>query len=411
MTGPPPAHALQPPFAAVAIIPARGGSKGLIGKNLCEVGGRSLIRRAIESCSSALGDGAVFVSTDDLAIAAEAESAGASVIHRPESLGSDTASSESVLLHGLGELDRTGIECDVLVFVQCTSPFISPTSIRNAVERIGRGEADSIFSVIETHDFVWRLGSDGGITGANHEESHRERRQDRVPEVVETGAFYVMSVNGFVEAEHRFFGTLGVEVVDRWQRTEIDDLDDLTIAQALSLRFEMDVGKSDFEGRLSSLEVLVTDFDGVHTDDSVWVLDDGSEAIRASRSDGFGIEQIRSLGVKVLILSREKNTVVMRRAEKLDVECIHGADRKWPILERWLKTHDIDPQNVAYVGNDVNDAECLRNVGLPIAVSDAHRDVIPLCAMVLSRPGGHGAIRELTDKILRSRATESEARE
>ena len=122
----------------LAIIPARGGSKGVPGKNLRRVGGRSLVERAVDACRAARLVEAVYVSTDDAEIAASAEAAGAKVIMRPAELCSDTASSESALLHALDQLIMVGEEPEVLVFVQCTSPFIAPDDLDRGVELVVR---------------------------------------------------------------------------------------------------------------------------------------------------------------------------------------------------------------------------------------------------------------------------------
>ncbi|MEJ7719359.1 MAG: HAD hydrolase family protein [Ilumatobacteraceae bacterium] len=117
--------------------------------------------------------------------------------------------------------------------------------------------------------------------------------------------------------------------------------------------------------------MLVTDFDGVHTDDRAVVADDGSESVIVSRADGHGIKLLRRAGIPMLILSTETNGVVGRRAEKLGVECLQGIDDKWTALQHWLQAHDLGAADAAYVGNDVNDLECMAHVGLPIAVADA----------------------------------------
>ena len=137
----------------IAIIPARGGSKGVPGKNLRRVGGRSLVVRAVDACRAARRIAEVYVSTDDAEIAASAEVAGAKVIMRPAELSDDTASSESALLHALNQLIMVHEEPEVLVFVQCTSPFIAPDDLDRGVEMIIHDHADSVFSAVASYDF------------------------------------------------------------------------------------------------------------------------------------------------------------------------------------------------------------------------------------------------------------------
>ena len=136
-----------------AIIPARGGSKGVPGKNLRRVGGRSLVARAVDACLRTRSIDAVYVSTDDHQIASAAEAAGARVILRPDELADDLASSESVLLHALDHLVE---QPDIVVFVQCTSPFIAPDDLDRGVDLVATRAADSVFSAVPTYEFLWR---------------------------------------------------------------------------------------------------------------------------------------------------------------------------------------------------------------------------------------------------------------
>ena len=145
------------------------------------------------------------------------------------------------------------------------------------------------------------------------------------------------------------------------------------------------------------------DFDGVLTDNRVLVNDDGREAAWCSRSDGLGLAALRHIGVPTLILSTETNPIVAHRARKLQTECIHGCDDKWTMLSNLLHTRSIDPATVAYVGNDINDLECLRHVGVPMCVADAYEPVKKLARLVTARPGGYGAVREICDLIVESR--------
>ena len=140
----------------VAVIPARGGSKGVPGKNLRRVGGVSLIARAVRTALAARSITEVCVSTDDERIATEARAAGGVVIDRPAPLSGDTATSESAMLHALGVLTDDGQPVDVVVFLQCTSPFIASPDLDTAVGLVLTDEADSVFSAVDNHSFLWR---------------------------------------------------------------------------------------------------------------------------------------------------------------------------------------------------------------------------------------------------------------
>ncbi len=146
--------------------------------------------------------------------------------------------------------------------------------------------------------------------------------------------------------------------------------------------------------------LVVFDFDGVMTDDKVYVLQDGSEAVACSRGDGLGITLLGRAGFPVLILSTEVNPVVGARARKLKVECIQGIRDKRAELQRVLAERGIDPADVIYVGNDVNDVPCLALCGCGLVVEDAHPAAKLAARGVLSHPGGRGAVREVAELIL-----------
>lgn len=377
----------------VAVIPARGGSKGVPLKNLEAVGGRSLVARAVDSVLGAPSVTLAVVSTDDDRIAAEARAAGARVVVRPPELSGDEASSESAVLHALDELVRDGTDPEVTVLVQATSPFIDSAALDVAVRRVLDGSDDVVLAAAPTHAFTWKLDGTQAVA-VGHDAATRPRRQDREPIYRETGAFYAMRTSGLRSSGHRFFGRTGLQVVDEESSLEIDTPADLRLARTLATAAPT--------GYLD-VDALVTDFDGVHTDDRAYVDADGRELVSVTRADGLGVARLRDAGVPVLILSTETNPVVGARARKLRVECLQGVTDKAVTLRRWMAEHDLDPARVAYVGNDVNDLPALALVGWPVAVADARPPVLDAARLVLDTRGGAGAVREITDLILAAR--------
>ena len=380
-------------MSVVAVIPARGGSKGVPRKNLLPVGGVPLVVRTVSAARAAIGVDQVVVSTDDDEIAAVAEAAGATVIRRPAELSGDGASSESALLHALDEL---GPDVEVLVFLQPTSPFIDPVALGSAIERVRGGEQDVVFSAFETYAFLW--SADG--LGVNHDAAIRPRRQDREPHFQETGAFYVLNAAGFRAAGHRFFGRVGIAITGEQSAIEIDSIEQLELAQAI-------LPLVDRPGEID-VDAVVTDFDGVHTDDTASITADGDERVTVSRGDGLGVRLLREAGIPVLILSTEKHKVVAARAAKLRVDVLHGVEDKGAALAEWAASKGIPLERIAYVGNDINDLACLGMVGWPIAVPGSHESVLSVARVVLSHRGGAGAVRELAERVLRARTRETQ---
>lgn len=383
--------------AVVAIIPARGGSKGVPRKNVLPVGGVPLIARAVAAASSAGRVDLVAVSTDDAEIAAAAAAAGAVIVDRPAELAGSTASSESALLHALDALEAAGTTVGTVVFVQATSPFISPEGIDEAVALVAGGGYDAAFSAYETYGFLWERGSDGTAAAINHDASHRPRRQDRDPHYLETGAFYAFGAEGFRRHRHRFFGRVGIVEVPERSAIEIDDHAQLQIARAIAPIVDAPPGGID-------VDAVITDFDGVHTDDTAIVDAHGGEQVRVSRSDGMGVARLRRAGIPVLILSTETHPVVGARAAKLQVDVRQAVDDKAAALTAWAEGRGIPLSRLAYLGNDVNDLDAMAIVGWPVAVADAQPEVRAAARRVLARRGGDGAVRELAELVLRERA-------
>ncbi|MFE0447976.1 cytidylyltransferase domain-containing protein [Streptomyces fungicidicus] len=399
----------HPPTArrVLAVIPARGGSKGVPAKNLAPVGGVPLVARAVRECRAARYVTDVVVSTDDQAIAAAARQAGAEVVLRPAAIAGDTATSEAAVLHAMDTHEALhGAPVDVVLLVQCTSPFLVREDVDGVAGAVADQGADTAVTVAPFHGFLWRDAADGtgapeqasGGHGVNHDKAYRPRRQDRPQDLLETGAAYAMDAAGFREHQHRFFGRTELVRTDPARVLEIDDPHDLARSRALAPLFD-----GERPGALPTaqdIDAVVLDFDGTQTDDRVLIDSDGREFVSVHRGDGLGIAALRRSGLRLLILSTEQNPVVAARARKLKLPVLHGIDRKDLALKQWCEEQGIAPERVLYVGNDVNDLPCFALVGWPVAVASAHDVVRGAARAVTTVPGGDGAIREIASWIL-----------
>ena len=157
------------------------------------------------------------------------------------------------------------------------------------------------------------------------------------------------------------------------------------------------------EVSLAEIELLVLDFDGVMTDNRVLVDQHGVESVFCHRGDGWGLAQLRKIGFEVLVLSTEANPVVRTRCEKLRIGCIQDCSNKLERLKKLASERSLNASRIAYVGNDVNDLECMQWVGVPIAVADAEPEILEVSRFVTRKRGGYGAVREVCDKILSDR--------
>ena len=382
----------------VAIIPARGGSKRVPRKNLLPLGGYPMIAYSIIHARRSRLVSEVYVSTDDDEIAAVSRSFGAKVIDRPGHLSGDEASSESALLHALDVLQSEGAaDPDLVVFLQGTSPVRKPDDIDHAIEKLLSESADSLLAACENSRFIWAVNPESGQPHAlNYNYQKRQREQDLPQQFRENGSIYIFRTDLLRRTGNRLGGKMSIYEMDYWSSFQVDTTEHAELIQWILKKPEYALAPR----MPQPVELVVFDFDGVMTDNAVHISEDGSEAVTCSRSDGWGISLLRQAGIPMLVLSTEENAVVAARCKKLKLTAFQNVAEKGVFLERYFKENKIRPQNVIYLGNDMNDADCFTRVGLPVAVADAHPAVLPLVSHVLQKRGGHGAVRELCDLIL-----------
>lgn len=209
----------------VAIIPARGGSKGVPRKNVLPIANKPLIAHSIEDAQEAKLIDRIYVTTDDSEIAYVSRNYGAEVIQRPAELASDTASSESALIHALTEIEKAGVNPELIVFLQCTSPLRSGTDIDRAIHQLRLENADSLLSVSPTHRFLWH-NINGIAESINYDYRQRSRRQDMDPQYMENGSIYIFKPWVLKMLNNRLGGKISCFIMSEEQSHEIDSLED-----------------------------------------------------------------------------------------------------------------------------------------------------------------------------------------
>ena len=384
-------------YNVLAIIPARGGSKGIPKKNIKKLLGKPLIQYSISEALKSKFVQKVVVSTDCFDIAEVSRSVGADVVMRPDSISGDKASSEDAIVHTLNYLKlHNDYVPDIIVFMQCTSPLTLSEDIDGLITKLITDNADSGLTVCKFYHFIWK-DENGTAVGINHNKSVRPMRQDREPQFLENGALYVFKTDGFLQNKYRFFGKTIFYEMPVERNLEIDENFDFFLAEAnLKRQIILNV-----ENKIpQKLDLLVMDFDGVFTDNSVYVLEDGREAVKCSRGDGMGLSMLKKKGIPMLVFSTEKNKVVSARCEKLGIEVIQNVSDKQSSLNKLLDERHISISNIIYIGNDLNDLECIINAGCGIAVNDAVDEVKNNADIILNSNGGNGALRELAEIIM-----------
>lgn len=218
----------------IAIIPARGGSKGIPRKNVIDMAGAPLVAHSIAHAADSRHVDRVVVSTDDDEIAAVSQAHGAEVVRRPDPLGSDLATSESALIHALDTIVDGGTDPDLIVFLQATSPLRRPDDIDRAVEQLRSNEADSLFSAHRLHTFIWQQRGDV-VDSVTYDYKSRQRRQDRdVIDWVENGSIYVFKPWVLRDLDNRLGGRIEVFEMDEKTSFQIDEPADLEMIELLA---------------------------------------------------------------------------------------------------------------------------------------------------------------------------------
>jgi N-acylneuraminate cytidylyltransferase len=399
----------------LAIIPARGGSKGIPRKNICNFSGYPLIAWSIAAAKQSEMVTRVIVSTDDSEIAEVARAWGAETpFLRPAEFAQDRTTDLPVFEHALSWLAANeNYHPDVVVQLRPTSPIRPKTCVNDAVRiLLQHAEAESVRGVVpagQNPHKMWRLeaGEHGPMKNLLEvdgiDEPYNAPRQVLPNIFWQTG--HIDAIRPAVILGGSMSGkTIYPLLIDPKFTVDLDNLNDWMRAEWLVAFGGLDLV---WPGRAKrplpkNIKLLVLDFDGVVTDNRVWVNETGQEMIAANRGDSLIMGKLKQSGTEVVILSSEVNPVVAARARKMKVDAIHGVglDDKRSVLENLLKERKIDPAQVVYIGNDINDLPCFEIVGWGVAVADAQPEVIRAADFVTVKTGGHGAVREICDLIL-----------
>ena len=401
----------------LAIIPARGGSKGIPRKNIRNFSSYPLISWSIAAGLKSSLVTRVIVSTDDEEIASVARTWGAETpFLRPSEFAQDQTTDLPVFEHALQWLaENENYHPDVVVQLRPTSPIRPQTCVDDAIKiLLQHPDADSVRGVVpsgQNPHKMWRLDGENKpmrnlIPVDGIEEPYNAPRQILPPVFWQTGHIDAIRPSA-IQSGSMSGRNIYPLLIDPKFTVDLDNLNDWMRAEWLVAFGGLDMVTPGAARRPmpAQVDLLVLDFDGVVTDNRVWVDEEGHEMVAANRSDSLIMGKLRASGTQVLILSSEVNPVVKARARKMQVEAIHGVglDDKADVLRKLLAERNINPQRVAYVGNDSNDLTCFKMAGWAVAVSDAQPEVLRAADYVTQNAGGHGAVREICDLILKNK--------
>jgi YrbI family 3-deoxy-D-manno-octulosonate 8-phosphate phosphatase len=377
-------------MTAIAIIPARGGSKGIPGKNVKPIAGRPLIHWTLRAAAGCAAIDRVYVSTDDPAIAAAARLIpGVEVLPRDPSTATDSASTESVLHDALPRMGGF----DDLVLIQATSPMLGAADLDRLFAQRAAAGATSALTVVRQKRFLWRSASGGLAEPANYQPLRRPRRQEFDGHLVENGAAYLTTRSAWEATGCRLSGpTVAVEM-DESSYVELDEPHDWTVVEAL-LRHAG-------ERRLRGIRLLATDVDGTLTDGGMFYGPDGEALKLFNTRDAAGMLRLRKEhGVELGVITGEDSPAVHARMRKLGIgRYAPGCTDKVAVLRGWCRELGLGLDQVAYIGDDSNDLPALRLCGVTACPSDADPEVRATVDLVVPAGGGRGCVRAFADTI------------
>jgi YrbI family 3-deoxy-D-manno-octulosonate 8-phosphate phosphatase len=397
----------------LAIIPARGGSKGIPRKNIRLFAGQPLIAYSIAAGLHSGMVTRVIVTTDDEEIAEVARGCGAETpFLRPADLAQDGTLDLPVFQHALDWLaKREDYHPEVVVHLRPTTPVRPPDLVdRSVALLLAHPEADSVRGITPAHQNPFKMwlmdGEEKPIRPLTNvpgiDEPYNSPRQSLPKAYSHTGLIDTIRPATILKLNSMSGKTILPIVFDPAYDADLDTLEDWKRAEQNLLRDRPNmVWPGEPPRKLpATVRLMVLDFDGVLTDNRVWVDEDGHEMVSANRSDSLGINRLRLAGVETVVISTETNPVVAARCRKMKIAWIQGEHDKASALKKLLQERQVDPGEVIFVGNDVNDLPCFPLVGWTAAVADAMPEVARQADYVLTRRGGHAAVREVCDMLL-----------
>ena len=398
----------------LAIIPARGGSKGIPGKNIKSFAGFPLIAYSILAGLRAKMVTRVIVSTDDEAIAKVAKEWGAEVpFMRPAELAQDKTTDYPVMRHALDWLkENEGYQPEVVVQLRPTSPVRPLALVDEAVQALlDHPEADCVRGVVPSGQNPFKMWTVDEVSGAMKPllqvegiaEPYNAPRQILPATYWQTGHIDAIRVETILEKQSLTGDVLYPLHIHPKFTVDIDLPRDWSGAEATLKALSGEVVDPANKRRAfpEKPRFLVMDFDGVFTDNRVTVDQNGVESVRADRSDGLGFGLLKAqTPVACLIISKERNPVVSQRAAKLGIPVLQAIDDKAKALKNAMQERGMLPEETIFVGNDVNDLPTLDVAGYFVAPADSHPEVLRRADLVLEHKGGRGALRELCDKLI-----------
>lgn len=381
-------------MSIVAFVPVRSGSKSIKDKNIKPFFGKPLIYWVLNALQNAAEVKDVVVALDSDNYAEIVRDFGFSKIQiyyrKPEN-AVDTASTESVMLEYLAESNMNSD--NLFLLVQATSPLTTSHHIDSAIRQFAYSGKDSLLSCVKTKRFFWN--ADG--TTVNYDYRNRPRRQDFDGMLMENGAFYLNKVSNILRDRNRLSGGIEIFEMPEYTALELDEPADWKIGEIL-----MAETMNSTKNVNAEIKLFLSDVDGVLTDAGMYYSENGDELKKFSTYDGMGMKMMQAAGIKVGIITSEDRKLNRARVEKLKLDYdFHAQTNKLETVEKLCKELNIGFENIAYIGDDINDYDLLSRVGLAACPANAVAKIKKISGIIqLEKFGGNGAVREFAEIIL-----------
>lgn len=376
----------------VAFIPVRGGSKSIPYKNIKLFNGYPLVYWVVKAAQECKYIDKVFVATDSEKISEVVNSflfSKVETIGRSDESATDTATTESAMIEFAKQYFF-----DNIILIQATSPMLTSEDLDRGMEYFSMDDVDSVLSTVRQKRFCWEE-KDGFVNPLNYDYNTRPRRQEFDGYLVENGAFYITSRELLLKSKCRLSGRIKTVEMSEDTYFEIDEPSDWIIMEGLMK------ARSKQQDTIPDIKMFLTDSDGCLTDGGMYYSENGDELKKFNTKDGMAFQLLKEKGIITGIITGEDRELVVRRAEKLNMDiCEVGVNDKLTCIKRLCEKYNISLENVAYVGDDINDLEVIRAVGFGCCVKDAQSSIKAVAKYISGVCGGKGAIRDIVDMIL-----------
>ncbi len=371
-------------------IPARGGSKGIVNKNITLVLGKPLIYWVCSVFEKSNNISKIVVATDSPKIKSTVKTFNFSkleVFDRSKKNATDYSKSIDVVLEYINTVNLPDDE--IFCLGQATAPLLRVEDVDNSILLFNTSNANSVFGCVKLNRICWTM--DG--RPIMHDIFERKRRQDSDGILVENGAIYLTKVKNIKDNKSLFSVKNNIPyIMPSYTITEIDELDDIEVVEK-ALRKNLSISYKDYK-------ILLLDCDGVLTDGGMYYTNIEEKMKKFNTNDAFGIKKLKDLGYYIAIITGEKSSFAKIRANKLNIDCYSGVIDKFEIVKQIAKKQNAKLSEIIYMGDDENDYVSMMNVGYAVCPNNAQKKIKNISNYQTKLNGGNGAVREFIEFLL-----------